>query len=89
MKDGNVNKNLVLPVCGSIIILYGADGGDAVRIGTAMLQTQLGARHILLGGPIGHASWMRVEVPQIISHGIGNKHDNGTVKNPSDPCNIK
>lgn len=60
MKDGNANKNLVLPVCGSIIILYGPDGRDAVRVGTAMLQTQLGARHILQGGPMGHAhGWVK------------------------------
>lgn len=55
MKDGNVNKNLVLSVSGSIIVLNGSNGGDAVRVGTAMLQTQLGARHILQGGPMGHA----------------------------------
>lgn len=29
--------NLILSISSSIIILYGADGGDAVRVGTAML----------------------------------------------------
>lgn len=37
MKDGNVNKNLVLSVSGSIIVLNGSNGGDAVRVGSAML----------------------------------------------------
>lgn len=55
MKDVNVNINLVLSVSGSIIVLNGADGGDTVRVGTAMLQTQLGARHILQGSPRGNA----------------------------------
>lgn len=32
-------KNLVLSVSGSIIVLYGADGGDTVGVGAAMLQT--------------------------------------------------
>lgn len=56
MKDDNMNKNLVLSVSCSIIVLNGPDGGDTVGIGAAMLQTQLGARHILLAGPRGHAN---------------------------------
>lgn len=39
MKDDNINKNLVLSVSCSIIVLNGSDGGDAVGIGAAMLQT--------------------------------------------------
>lgn len=56
MKDDNINKNLELSVSCSIIVLNGSDGGDAVGIGAAMLQTQLGARHILLAGPKGYAN---------------------------------
>lgn len=49
-------KNLELAVSGSIIVLYRSNGGDAVRVGTAMLWTQLRARHILQGGgPMSHA----------------------------------
>lgn len=60
MKGDKWNKNLVLSVSCSIIVLNGSDGGDAVRIGAAMLQTQLGARHILLAGPKGHANMNEV-----------------------------
>lgn len=70
MKNGNGNKNLVLSVSSSIIVFNGADGGDAVWVRTAMLQTQLGARHSLQGGPMGHAlviEWV-VVVSSNISH---------------------
>lgn len=56
MKDDNINKNLELSVSCSIIVLNGSDGGVTVGISAAMLQTQLGARHILLAGPKGHAN---------------------------------
>lgn len=60
MINGNLNKNLVLSISCSIIVLNGSDGGDAVRVGAAMLQTQLGARHILLAGPKDHARVIRM-----------------------------
>lgn len=58
MKDGKENKNLVLSVGSSIIVLNGSNGCDTIRVGAAMLETQLGARHILLGGPKGYANDM-------------------------------
>lgn len=68
MKDVNVNINLVLSVSSSIIVLNGADGGDAVRVGTAMLQTQLGARHILQGSRMGNAIMDESECARNTSH---------------------
>lgn len=47
MKDEMLNKNLVLSVSSSIIILNGSDGGNTIRVRTAMLEKQLGAKHSL------------------------------------------